>query len=106
MYDVGDTLLTADVTTTEPWASAIAATVPGAEPGAAPVLIVHSTADENVPIAGSEAFQARLCAAGQVVERRVLPEGSHVLAAIPAYEQGIEWITGLMAGAQPASTCP
>lgn len=105
-YRFDGPLLEADVTTTEPWASAIAANVPGDEPGAAPVLIVHSELDLNVPIEGSAAYQDRLCAAGQVVERRVLADGNHVSAAIPAYEQGIEWIMGLADGDQASSTCP
>lgn len=95
-----------DVRTTEPWVSAIRANEPGSSPGVAPVLIVHSKEDERVPVAGSEAFQSRVCKAGGIVERRVLDEGTHVGAAIPAYRQGIDWILGLEAGAQPVSTCP
>jgi hypothetical protein len=95
-----------DVTTTEPWASAIRANEPGASAGAAPVLIVHSAVDANVPIAGSEHYQDRVCAAGGLVERRVLPDGTHVVAAVSAYDQGITWIRELAAGQQPTSTCP
>ena len=105
-YRVEGPYLTGDVLTTEPWASGIAAQVPGSAPGASPVLIVHSQEDVQVPIEFSEAFQDRLCAAGGVVERRVLDEGDHVVAAVPAYEQGMDWITDLANGGEPDSTCP
>lgn len=105
-YTFTGDLLRHDVSTTEPWASGVAAQVPGDEPGAGPVLIVHSQADASVPVEASEAFQRRLCAAGQVVERRVLPDGDHVTAAIAAYEQGLDWITELATGGEPRSTCP
>lgn len=95
-----------DVRSTEPWAGAIRANEPGSSAGAAPLLIVHSAKDRNVPIESSAAFQARYCTAGGVVERRVLEEGDHIAAAIPAYQQGIDWILGLSAGAEPVSTCP
>jgi len=39
----------------------------------------------------------KMCAAGQTVERRVLPSGDHVAAAIPTYEQGLEWLLALQA---------
>ena len=50
---------------------------------------MHSQEDAQVPVEVSAAYQSRLCATGQIVERRVLPEGDHVLAAVDAYEQGI-----------------
>ena len=105
-YPTDGPFVKVDLLHTEPWATAIVATVPGSAPGAAPVLIVHSQEDQNVPVDDSATFQTRLCAAGGTVERRVLPTGTHVLAAIPAYQQGIDWITALRAGAEPTSTCP
>ena len=95
-----------DITTTKPWSTALTDNEPGSEPGAAPVLIVHSEVDQNVPVGDSEVFEQRLCAAGGVVERRLLPDGNHVAAAIPAYEQGIKWILDLEKGTKPTSTCP
>jgi acetyl esterase/lipase len=105
-YPTDGPFVQVDLLQTEPWKSALAATVPGSSPGAAPVLIVHSQEDRNVPVDDSATFQARLCRAGGTVERRVLPTGDHVLAAIPAYQQAIDWITELRSGEQPTSTCP
>lgn len=94
-----------DITTTQPWADALRANDPGGAPGTAPVLIIHSEQDETVAPQVSADLAERLCAAGGVVERRTLDSGSHVAAAIPAYEQGIKWILDLMAGGRPSSMC-
>lgn len=55
----------------------------------------------------SQALQNRMCAQGQVVERRLLAEGGHGPAAIPAYEQAIPWLAERFADAppEPVSTC-
>ena len=48
-----------------------------------PTLIIHSQQDNVVPIAFSQILLTRMCAAGNVVERRVLPQaGGHVAAAL------------------------
>lgn len=99
-------LIRVDLTAVLPWARDIAENTPGHVAGRAPTLIVHSAEDLSVPVEGSAVFQDRLCDAGGVVERRVIPEGSHVVAAVTAYDQGISWILALRAGAQPMSTCP
>ena len=99
--------LSVDPTSTEPLASMIAANEPGRTPTAAPVLIVHSDVDQTVPIDHSATLLERACASGQVVERRVLRDGSdHLYAAIPAYTQGLDWLVGLVDGREPLSSCP
>ena len=95
----------ADPTTTEPFASLLAADTPGFVASAAPVLIVHGDADENVPIADSATLLTRLCAAGQIVERRVLPGIDHGIAARDGYRDGVAWLIGLAGGATPVSSC-
>ena len=95
-----------DITTEEPWHRAVLDSTPGQSVGSGPLLIVHSREDRNVPVEQSATLQRRLCARGANVERRVLPEGDHVLAAVPTYQQGIAWLAGLDEGARPASTCP
>lgn len=102
----GEPLTRVDLTTTEPWAAALAGNVPGSARGAAPVLIVHSRTDIVIPLEQGEEFAARLCHSGQIVELRILPEGEHVPTAVPAYQQGLEWLQGLRTGAPPRSTCP
>jgi acetyl esterase/lipase len=105
-YPADGPFVKVDLLHTQPWARTLAETVPGSAPGAAPVLIVHSREDRNVPVDDSATFQRRLCAAGGVVERRVLPTGDHVVTAVPAYGQAIDWITALRSGTKPKSTCP
>ncbi|HEY3143202.1 MAG TPA: lipase family protein [Acidimicrobiales bacterium] len=91
---------------TEPWSTLLEENTPGQVAGPTPILIIHSAEDANVPIAASAALLDRMCAVGQVVERRVLPTGDHVGAAIPAYQQGSDWFDSLWNGARPATSCP
>ncbi len=105
-FETGKPLLTADPTTTQPWKRLMAANTPGSVATDDPVLIVHSKQDESVPIAQSATLLTRLCTAGQVVERRVLPTGGHVAAAVPAYADGFDWLEGLTEGADPVDSCP
>lgn len=104
-FSIGSPLLTADPTRTEPWKTLMAENTPGSVATHDPVLIVHSAEDQNVPIAQSATLLHRLCKAGQVVERRVLPTGTHVSAAVPAYAQGFDWLDGLASGKAPVSSC-
>lgn len=101
--------LQGDPTSVEPFASLLAANTPGFVASPAPVLIFHGDADLNVPITHSETLLTRLCAAGQVVERRVFPGLDHVITSRDGIPAGIEWLAGLIApsGAPaPVSSCP
>lgn len=104
-FEAGKPLLTADPTRTQPWKRLLAANTPGSVATENPVLIVHSAEDESVPIGRSATLLARLCRAGQVVERRVLPTGGHVAAAVPAYAEGFDWLEGLARGTEPVNSC-
>jgi len=95
-----------DVTTDETWRRALVDSTPGQTAGTGPLLIVHSREDRNVPVEESATLQRRLCERGADVERRVLPTGDHVLAAVPTYQQGVAWLAELHDGARPASPCP
>lgn len=98
-------MLTIDLTEDETWRDALRANEPGLEAGTGPVLVVHSAVDVNVPLADGEVAIERLCAQGQPAELRVLPEGDHVVAAVPAYQQGVAWLRGLLDGEAPTPTC-
>jgi hypothetical protein len=95
-----------DPTSVDPWGEVLAASNPGDVRAPSPVLIVHSQADEVVPIGLSAAILNRQCAVRQVVERRVLPSGTHGGAAPGAYQQAFEWFDGLLDGQEPVSSCP
>lgn len=98
-------LFTADPLATEPWRGLLKANVPGAEAGASPLLVVHGDADESVPIETSETLRTRMCGAGAVVERRVVPGADHIEGAVPTYEQGFTWLDDLRAGTAPKDDC-
>lgn len=92
----------------EPWRSLARANNAGTEKTHdAPTLIIHSEQDELVPPIFSRALQNRMCANGEVVERRMLAEGGHGGAAIPAYEQAVRWLADRFDpdAPDPVSTC-
>ncbi len=96
-----------DPATVEPFASLLVANTAGTTATAAPMLIFHAEADERIPIVHSEALHARLCAAGQVVERRVEPGGFHTSAFSAVDSDGVAWLNGLRDGTTtPTSNCP
>lgn len=93
---------------TSPWLELARLNDAGTVAVDAPLLIIHSAVDETVPAAFSEIAVDRLCRLGQVVERRVPPEGSHVGAAPPAYLEAQVWLQDRFDGTGPdaISTCP
>ena len=89
------------------WAALAEENDPGNVSTEAPVLIVHSAADNTVPAALSQLLADRMCDVGQVVERRVYDRGqSHVDAVPDAVDDGLAWIGQRLAGEDPVSTCP
>jgi pimeloyl-ACP methyl ester carboxylesterase len=92
---------------TEPWASLAEENNPGNVVTDAPVLILHSAADDVVPVALSAILFDRMCQEGQVVERRVYQNGDgHGEAAPGAVADGAAWIQQRFAGEPAISTCP
>jgi len=72
-----------------------------------PILILHSAADNVVPLALSGILFNRMCGEGQVVERRVLEDGlGHGQAAPGAYGQALTWLEDRFEGKPATSTCP
>ena len=96
----------ADPTGVEPFASLLALNNTGHAAVAAPMLVFHGDDDRSVPFTHSEAMTARLCAAGQLLERRVLSGGGHVDSADAAYHDGVSWLAGVADhSVAPVSTC-
>jgi pimeloyl-ACP methyl ester carboxylesterase len=90
----------------EPWADLETANDPGRVATYSPILVVHSAADDVVPAALSQVLVRRMCAEGQVVERRVYDKGqSHVQAVPDAVSDAFEWLQQWAAGDKPVSTC-
>jgi predicted esterase len=101
-------LFQSDYLTAQPWADLLVENTPGYTTTETPLLILHSAADDLVPVGLSQALFDRLCDEGQLVERRVYDQGKgHLPAAVDAYVDGTAWIDGLMTGeAEAISTCP
>jgi pimeloyl-ACP methyl ester carboxylesterase len=96
-----------DFAQADAWTTRLAENDPGHTVVDAPLLILHSAADDIVPAGLSAAMFARMCDNGQVVERRVYDKGHGHGAAVPdAVTDGFTWIEGVMSGEKPAiSTC-
>lgn len=98
--------VSADPATVEPFASLLAANTAGMTANPSPLLLFHAEADERIPFAHSDALLERLCDAGQVVERRVLPDGLHTSSLVAVENEGIVWLDGLLDGTTtPSSSC-
>ena len=96
----------ADPTADEPFASLLAVNNTGHAAVAAPMLVFHGDSDRSIPLTHSEAMTARLCAAGQLLERRVLRGGGHRDSADAAYQDGVSWLRALADHTvAPISTC-
>jgi len=90
----------------EPWASLMAANDPGHVATDAPILLLHSAADEVVPQSFTATLFQRLCRLGQRIESRVYDQGeSHGAAMDDAAVDGLAWIDTRMAGEPPRSNC-
>jgi fermentation-respiration switch protein FrsA (DUF1100 family) len=98
--------VTGDPSTAEPFATLLAANTAGTVATPTPLLLFHGDSDTTVPIAHSDALIARLCAAGQVVERRVVAGANHGTTIAQARTDALAWLTGLAGGtATPSSSC-
>ena len=98
--------LSADPTTVEPFASLLAANTAGTVATPTPILMFHGDGDTNIPLAQNDALFARLCAAGQVVERRVVAGANHFSTLSSASIEGREWLAGVADGTvDPSNTC-
>lgn len=76
-----------------PWTTIAAENVAGTKAVDAPILLVHSAADEVVPPHLSATLARRLCDAGQDVERILLDDGDgHIAATAPTYATAFPWI--------------
>ncbi len=98
--------VTGDPATVEPFATLLAANTAGTVASPTPLLLFHGDADATVPIAHNDTLVARLCATGQVIERRVVAGASHGSTIAQARTEGLTWLTGLAAGTTtPTSSC-
>ena len=96
-----------DLTTIPEWRERLEANTPGATKAAAPILILHGTADDVIPIETTRSEVQRLCRAGDTVEFRTLEGADH---GDPIYGEGrltelVQWSTDRLDGDPATSTC-
>lgn len=105
---LGDQQLVRSGPTPPEWVRLLEENDPGRVAVDSPVLILHSEADELLPVTLNESLFERMCDAGQVVERRTYTGGeTHMAAAPMVFADGFAWIDALMNDTATAqSTCP
>lgn len=78
---------------------------PGVTPPKVPVFIGHGTSDEQVPIDLSARFQAKYCALGASVDRRIYPGVDHTGVIDAANDDVLAFITDVFKGHRPENRC-
>jgi pimeloyl-ACP methyl ester carboxylesterase len=99
--------LLADLTTIPEWRAQLEANTPGAAGIDDPILVLHGTADDIIPIETTESEVQRLCRAGDAVELRALEGADHgdSLYAGGRLTELAHWIAERLDGDPATSTC-
>lgn len=87
--------LTADPSTTEPWATLLEQNTPTGVPPELPVFVAQGLADELIDPAETQAYVDQLVANGSRVEYVTYPEIDHGLVGYRAVPRLLEWIDAL-----------
>lgn len=87
--------MTADPSTTEPWATLLAQNTPNAVPPDLPVFIAQGLADDLIDPAETQAYVERLSANGRRVEYATYPDIDHGTIGYRAVPRLLEWLDGL-----------
>jgi hypothetical protein len=96
--------LTADPSTTEPWATLLQQNTPNAVPADLPVFVAQGLTDTLIEPADTQAYVDGLVARGSRVEYVTYPDIDHGLVAVRAVPRLVEWIDALaVPGAASAS---
>lgn len=96
----------ADVTDDPAWKAALESNQSGLRVSAAPVLVVHGSADAIVPFASTDLYQARACAVGTKLQIERI-EGTDHRSTIPAGREGIlYWLEMRLRGERVKTSCP
>jgi acetyl esterase/lipase len=100
------TVVAGDPGQVEPWASRLEENSPGVRPAAAPVLMYHGTADEQIPAVASELVLDRYCdLGGAPVERRTYEGQTHRSVIEVAMPDILAFIDARLAGEPAATSC-
>ena len=110
VFDVFNDVPYDEIVKTEPadvpaWRKIFEANDPGRAASPSPLLIIHGEADEQIPVERSEALFRRLCALGQVVERRTYAGQSHAGVVLRSFPEMLQWMDDRAAGKPASSGC-
>ena len=96
----------ADVTDDPAWKAALERNQSGLRVSAAPVLVVHGSADGIVPFGSTELYMARACAVGTKLQVDRIEGGDH-RSIIPSSREGIlYWLEMRLRGEPVKTSCP
>jgi fermentation-respiration switch protein FrsA (DUF1100 family) len=101
-----DEFAAGDPAAVEPWKTILTENDPGHVKTAAPILIIHGLADQQIPPVASELLFKRLCGLGQVIERRTYPGMGHAEVIAPSFADMLTWMKDRVAGKPAVSGCP
>jgi pimeloyl-ACP methyl ester carboxylesterase len=99
--------LLVDPTTIPEWREHLEANTPGATKAAAPILVLHGTADDIIPIETTQSEVQSLCRAGDTVEFRSIQGADHgdALYGDDRLAELVQWSTDRLDGDRATSTC-
>lgn len=96
----------ADVTDDPAWKAALERNQSGLRVSAAPVLVVHGSADGIVPFGSTDLYKARACEVGTKLQVNRIEGGDH-RSIIPSGREGIlYWLEMRLRGEPVTSSCP
>lgn len=90
----------------EPWGTMLEENTAGQVATDIPILVLHGDADNVVPAALSDLLHGRLCALGQVIERRLYPGADHGSVIRDGWDDMVAWMRARLAAEPAPSTCP
>jgi alpha-beta hydrolase superfamily lysophospholipase len=98
-------VLKADPLTVPSWKSRLDENDPGAIGTRIPVLIVHGSSDEIVPVAVAQRLFDRLCSHQQPVERKIYDGATHTGVVDASFADVVRWIDDRLAGTPQQAVC-
>ena len=101
----GGSILRADPTVIEPWASLLSRQEPVSRPGEGPALVVQGSTDGTLPPEMSDAVKQQMCARGEQITRWLLADVGHGEVISAAWNDMRQWTRDRFAGVEASSNC-
>ncbi|MCX5495019.1 alpha/beta fold hydrolase [Kaistia dalseonensis] len=100
-----NSLLSRDVTTTQPWRDLIEGNTPGITPPGVPVFLAQGASDKIVRPLITELYSDVLCSRRRAVRFIMIPGANHEAMGKAATRQAVAWIADRFNGLPPPSDC-